>query len=86
MSTEQKGQPPCTPAENSHPADSVPCVCRACGGTLEAKSQLTGLPDKPTYWFVTCWNPACALNGYTRSAASYPTFDLTPYLVKESVS
>lgn len=67
------------------PAD-VPCTCRACGGSLESKIQLTGIPEKPSYWLVTCWNPACPLNGYTRSAVSYPTFDLSLYIVKEQAS
>jgi len=86
MSTELKGKPQCTPAENSQPAIGVPTTCRCCGGTLDAKSQETGLPDKPTFWVVTCWNKSCSLCGYTRSAASYPTFDLTPYLEKVEVS
>jgi len=82
----QKGQPLCTSAENSQPDSSVPCTCRACGGTLDAKYQPLGLPDKHGYWIVTCWNKACGLYTVTRSASSYLTFDLAPYLVKESVS
>lgn len=56
--------------------------CRCCGGALEAKYQPLGLPDKPGYWIVTCWNRACGLFEVTRSAGSYPTFDLAPYLEK----
>ena len=73
-------QPPPQPA-------AVPTICRCCGGTLDTQSQLTGIPEKPAYWLVTCWNPACDLCGYTRSAATYLTFDLTPYLAtKEPTS
>jgi len=83
MSTRIKETTPCTPAENSHPAPDVPCTCRLCGGTLDAKYQRLGLPDKPGYWVITCWNKSCDLYGFTRSAASYPTFDLAPYITKD---
>ncbi len=65
------------------PAD-LPRTCRCCGGTLEAKQQLTGIPEKPAYWIVTCWNRTCGLFEVTRSASSYPTFDLALYLKKET--
>lgn len=81
MSTQTKEVQSCSSGGNTAPA-SVPCVCRVCGGALEAKEQLTGIPDKPAYWIVTCWNRACALGGYTRSVATYATFDLTPYIEK----
>lgn len=61
------------------PAD-LPCTCRVCGGALEAKSQQSGIPAKPSYWILTCWNRACGLYSVTRSAASYSTFNLAPYL------
>jgi len=64
------------------PPVDLPCTCRVCGGALEAKQQLTGIPEKPAYWIVTCWNRACGLYSVTRSASLYPTFDLTPYLEK----
>lgn len=66
----------CAPAENSQPV----CTCRRCGGTLDAQYQVLGLPHNPGYWFLTCWNKSCALYSVTRSASSYSTFDLTPYL------
>jgi hypothetical protein len=66
------------------PTAEVPCTCRSCGGTLDAKFQATGLPDKPGYWLLTCWNPDCELKAVTRTALTYATFDLAPYLVKET--
>lgn len=68
------------------PTADLPTTCRCCGGRLDAQYQRLGLPHKPGYWLVTCWETGCPLQGYTRSASTYPTFDLAPYLEKEHVS
>ena len=64
---------------------NVPCTCRCCGGVLDAQYQPLGLPDKPGYWLLTCWNRNCGLHSVTRTALTYATFDIAPYLEKETV-
>lgn len=85
MSTSIKEATYVTPAENSQPASGVPCTCRICGGTMEAKYQVPLLPGRSGYWYLTCWNP-CPMNGYTFTNNTYPSVNLAPYLTKEQAS
>lgn len=89
MSTSIKEKPSCNPAENSQPLPlpaGVPTTCRCCGGQLDIKWQLNGKPNKAGYWILTCWNKTCGIYGITRSAPTYLTFDLAPYLETEQSS
>lgn len=84
MSKLTKGVQSCSPAENSQPSN-VPSTCRVCGGTLDAQFQLSGKPNKHGYWILTCWNKGCGLYSVTRSAETYPTFDIYAYIKEASV-
>lgn len=91
MSTSVKGKPSCARGENTAPAavparDSVPQVCRCCGGALDIQWQSSGLTDKPGYWLMTCWNRACGLFAVTRTHLTYATFDVSLYLNKERLN
>lgn len=86
MSTIKKGVQLCSPAENSQPASNVPCTCRVCGGTLDAQFQSDGKSATTGYYIVTCWNKVCGLYTVTRSAQTYPTFDLSLYIKEVPLS
>ena len=57
-------------------------TCRHCGQPAEVLWQPPLLPERPGFYYITCWN-ACALKGYTFSSVSYSTIDLSNYLKKE---
>lgn len=84
MSTNQMEVKHVTPAENSQPASGVPCACRVCGGTLDAKFQSDGKSATSGYYIVTCWNKACGLYTVTRSQFTYFTFDISEYIKKDA--
>lgn len=56
------------------------CPCRVCGQVMEAKYQKGYPEDRPGHFLLTCWQPGCAMHGYTLSDRNYATRDLTAYL------
>lgn len=55
------------------------CSCRVCGQVMEAKYQAGLLPGRAGYFYLTCWNGACWMNGYTLADVTYPKVDLSVY-------
>src|SRR5262245_21164304 len=59
---------------------SPACPCRACGQPMDRYFQPSLLPGRPALAFVTCWEQACAMEGFTLGEQDYATLDLSNYI------
>lgn len=55
-------------------------LCRCCGVEMDAKWQQPITKSREGFFYLTCWQSECKLEGYTFTSNDYERTDLSLYL------